>query len=214
LKAIRQPIVSWYRNPARELLVPCAMPNVDLNRSYSNEAQLAVYDAAHEFHLVVVRWLAETCARRSLVAPLERTTRAAAAALFVARHSASHERHVRRAKEEMLMCLAQFRLLTDRGLFSPEIGGRAKVRIIQILAGIDQLSVTPMDQWLSLKLPPPVPSTDPRTFASERRALDAKVEAAADIRRLFPQAIKASVNRRPQEASPPIEEPPKRGVGG
>ena len=186
------------------------MANVDLNRCYPKEAHLAAFEAAHNLHLAVLTWMKQSIAPRSLVTLLERRTLRAAEALFYARRSRSYERLLRRAQEDLWMCLARFTMLTDAGHFSRELCYEAQSRINQILVGIDQLNDTPMEKWLDLELPPRISMGDSRTAAMERGALDNKISAAANIPRFFPPKLKPTLVKK----RAPDESPPKKPTDG
>jgi hypothetical protein len=113
---------------------------------------------------------------------------------------------LRRAKEELLMCLALFPLLRDAGHFSAELCGVAQARLNQILVGIDDLSSTPIDGWLKLRLPtlPPVP----KASHADRLALQKRIDEAAMQERLFPQPLRPVAPKRQTDLEPAAEEQP------
>jgi hypothetical protein len=74
-------------------------------------------------------------------------------ALYVATHGPRQRLHVHRAKELMLSCLWSFNMLASEGFIDRAMLAEAERRLEQILAGIDQLAVSPVEKWLSLSLP-------------------------------------------------------------
>jgi hypothetical protein len=181
---------------------------IDDNNSYLDKSLPAIHEAAREFHLVVRQWIANARAPASAIGVLAVVTRRARVALEVAAHSQSYRRHLQRARENMLTCLAEFPTLTDEGYFCDELCREARRRIDQILRGIDQLLATPVEQWLQLELPPlePTEAQDDSLVGAKRQALKHRVAAIANVGRYFPTTRGATKTRNRRRANPPAPE--------
>jgi hypothetical protein len=125
-----------------------------MNTQLSERPLPALHGAALETHLVVNRWLAAIKLRDSAVSRIKRLTRRASIAIDVATNSQRSGFHLRRAREAILECRAELRILRGEEKIDQRLYDHARRRLDQIIGGIDQLSAKPEEQWFSVELAP------------------------------------------------------------
>jgi hypothetical protein len=192
------------------------MPN-KVSHPYGDQTLQLVGEAAREFHLALLQWIAHVRGPVSLTSPLRHAMRRARVALEMAAHSRSYEGYLKRAREDLLMCRAQFIVLADEGYFTEEHFRDARSRLAQILRGVDQLIITPIENWDELKLMPiePEPAAEASAAQAKREALRQRVAEIANLTRYFPDATAhPSLRRRGRSAAPLPSAPPPKSMPG
>ncbi len=145
---------------------------------YSQRPLPELHAALVELQLYALRWLTPVWAPARMTACIHRAAMTATMSVEVAAHGPRQRPFLKRAKEAAHVFMSALRQLEIHGGLDLRILDEARRRTDQVLLGLDQLAVTPVEEWTALHLPPlaPEPAAPPpeSPVAVARRAVAAR----------------------------------------
>src|SRR5581483_2017029 len=136
-------------NSACGLLKPASMPQ---QTSYPRRPRPAVYHSVREHHYFVLRTLKGLLDRNSMLA--RRGAERAALAVELATAGDLPERNLERALTAIRTSMFHCDTLCQLKIIDRKLHDYLRRNVDQIIAGLEQLMTTPVDQWLGLQLTP------------------------------------------------------------
>jgi len=153
------------------------------HNSYSRRLRPAVYDCARETHYFILRALKGVRDRNSILA--RRGAERAALAVELATAGDSPGRNVECALTAIRTSMFHCDTLCELKIIDRKLHDYLRRSVDRIIAGLEQLITTPVDQWLSLQLPPlEAEPTEPSEAAPPTRfqaILDRVAQAARSL---------------------------------